>query len=116
MITITHGKATFTVKPEHAKQTRELLAIVDKSKGKKGRKFSKYQIDDDGKRRIVGPGSMGRFYPTFTAGMSTSDYVARYAALNGHLSLAKVGYTHADRPAAMLDPSIPEVEELPCEQ
>jgi len=116
MITITHNRARLTVHPEHAEQTRELLAIVDKSKGKKGRKFSRYQIDDDGKRRIVGLGSMGRFYPTFTAGMSTSDYVARYAALNGHLHLAKVNYEHTDRPAPELDPSIPEVEELPCEQ
>jgi len=46
--------------------------------------------------------------------MSTADYVARYATLNAGLNLAKVNYTHADRPAAMLDPSIPEVEELPC--
>jgi hypothetical protein len=113
MIIITHNRATFTVKPEHAEPTRELLALIDKSKGRKGRKFSKYQIDDDGKRRIVGPGSMGRNYPAFTAGISTADYVARYAALNGHLHLAKVKYTHADRPAPMLDPSIPEVV---CEQ
>jgi hypothetical protein len=48
--------------------------------------------------------------------MSTADYVARYAALNGHLHLAKVDYEHADRPAAMLDPTQPEVVELPCEQ
>jgi hypothetical protein len=116
MITITHNRARLTVHPEHAEPTRELLALIDKSKGRKGRKFSKYQIDDDGKRRIVGPSSMGRNYPAFEPGMSTSDYVARYAALNGHLSLAKVGYTHADRPAPMLDPAQPEVEELPCEQ
>jgi hypothetical protein len=114
MITITHNRARLTVHPEHAEPTRELLALIDKSKGKKGRKFSKYQIDDDGKRRVVGPGSMGRNYPTFTPGMSTADYVARYATLNAGLNLAKVNYTHADRPAAMLDPSIPEVEELPC--
>ena len=105
MITITHGKATFTVKPEHAEPTRELLALIDKSKGRKGRKLpkDKGQAKHDGSKRS---------YPTFTVGMSTADYVARYAALNGHLSLAKVGYTHADRPAAMLDPSIPEVEEM----
>jgi hypothetical protein len=112
MITITHNRARLIVHPEHAEQTRELLAIVDKSKGKKGRKFSKYQIDDDGKRRVVGPGSMGRNYPTFTPGMSTADYVARYAALNRHLHLAPVSYEHADRPAAMLDPSILEVVEV----
>ena len=39
MITITHNRARLTVHPEHAEQTRELLAIVDKSKGKKGRKL-----------------------------------------------------------------------------
>ena len=116
MITITHNRATLTIKPENAEQTREMLALIDKSKGRKGRKFSKYQIDDDGKRRIVGPGSMGRNYPAFEPGMRTADYVARYAAINGHLHLAKVGYTHADRPAAMYDPAQPEVEELPCEQ
>ena len=111
MITINHNRATLTVQPENAESTRELLALIDKSKGRRGRKFSKYQIDDDGKRRIVGPGSMGRNYPTFTPGMSTADYVARYALLNASLSLAKVTYTHADRPAPMLDPAQPEVIE-----
>lgn len=109
MITITHGKATFTVKPEHAEPTRELLALIDKSKGRKGAKLTrpKGQAKHD---------SSKRHFPTFAAGMSTADYVARYAALNGHLHLAKVDYEHADRPAAMLDASIPEVVELPCEQ
>jgi len=109
MITITHGKATFTVKPENAEPTRELLALIDKSKGRKGRKLPK----DKGQAKHD---SSKRHFPTFAAGMSTADYVARYAALNGHLHLAKVDYEHADRAAAMLDPSIPEVEELPCEQ
>jgi hypothetical protein len=105
MITINHNRATFTVKPEHAEQTRELLASIDKSKGRKGAKLTrpKGQAKHDSNKR---------HFPAFTAGMSTSDYVARYAALNGHLSLAKVDYEHADRPAAMLDPSIPEVEEV----
>lgn len=105
MITITHGKATFTVKPENAEPTRELLALIDKSKGRKGAKLTrpKGQTKHD---------SSKRHFPAFTAGMSTSDYVARYAALNGHLSLAKVGYTHADRPAAMYDPTQPEVVEV----
>jgi hypothetical protein len=116
MITITHEKATFIVKPENAEPTRELLALINKSKGKKGRKFSKYQIDDDGKRRIVGPGSMSRFYPVFAPGMTTAEYVKLYALQNDRLHLAKVKYTHADRPAAMLDPTIPEVVEVTCEQ
>ena len=107
MITITHEKATFTVKPENAEPTRELLALIDKSKGRKGRKLPK----DKGH---VKHDSSKRHFPAFAAGMSTSDYVARYAALNSHLSLAKVKYTHADRPAAMYDPTQPEVEELPC--
>jgi hypothetical protein len=107
MITITHNRATFTVKPENAEPTRELLALIDKSKGRKGRKLPK----DKGH---VKHDSSKRHFPAFTAGMSTSDYVARYAALNGHLHLASVSYEHADRPAPMLDPTRPEVEELPC--
>jgi hypothetical protein len=105
MITITHEKATFTVKPEHAEQTRELLALIDKSKGRKGRKLpkAKGQAKHD---------SSKRYFPAFTPGISTAYYVARYAALNRHLHLAKVDYAHADRPAAMLDPSIPEIEEI----
>ena len=109
MITITHNRARLTVHPEHAEQTRELLAIVDKSKGKKGRKLPR----DKGNPKHD---SSKRHFPAFTAGMTTSDYVARYAALNGHLHLAKVDYEHADRPAAMLDPTQPEVVYLPCEQ
>jgi len=105
MITITHNRATLTVKPENAEPTRELLALIDKSKGRKGRKLPKDKGQakrDSGKRQ----------YPAFVAGMSTADYAARYAALNGHFHLAKVDYAHADRPAAMYDPTIPEVEEL----
>ena len=109
MITITHNRARLTVHPEHAEQTRELLAIVDKSKGKKGRKLFK----DKGNPKH---NSMSRFYPVFAPGMTTAEYVKLYALQNDRLHLAKVKYTHADRPAAMLDPSIPEVEELPCEQ
>jgi hypothetical protein len=108
MITITHNRATFTVKPENAEQTRELLALIDKSKGRKGAKLTRPKGNPK-------HDSSKRHFPAFTPGMSTSDYVARYAALNGHLHLAKVDYAHADRPAAMLDPSIPEVEGLPCE-
>jgi hypothetical protein len=105
MITITHNRATFTVKPENAEPTRELLALIDKSKGRKGAKLTRpkgHAKHDSSKRH----------FPAFAAGMSTADYVARYAALNGHLHLAKVDYEHADRPAAMLDPSTPEVVEI----
>ena len=107
MITITHNRATLTVQPEHAESTRELLALIDKSNGRKGRKFKK---STDPKHN-----SMSRFYPVFHAGMRTAEYVKLYALQNDRLHLAKVNYTHADRPAPMLDPSIPEVEEL-CEQ
>jgi hypothetical protein len=109
MITITHGKATLTVQPQNAEPTRELLALIDKSKGRKGRKLPKA-------KGHVKHDSSKRHFPVFAPGMTTSDYVARYAALNGHLSLAKVDYEHADRPAAMYDPTQPEVVELPCEQ
>lgn len=109
MITITHDRATLKVQPENAQAVHDLLALVDKSKGRKGAKLTRpkgHAKHDSSKRH----------FPTFAAGMSTADYVARYAALNGHLHLAKVDYEHADRPAAMLDASIPEVVELPCEQ
>jgi hypothetical protein len=101
MITITHGKATFTVKPEHAEPTRELLALIDKTKGRKGRKLKKST-------------PARRQYPAFTPGMRTADYVRQYAALNK--PMVPVTYIHADRPAPILDPAQPEVEELPCEQ
>ena len=101
MITINHGRAAFTVQPEHAEPTRELLALIDKSKGAKGRKFKK---SSDPKHD-----SMKRFYPVFYAGMDTDEYVKLYALQNDRLHLAKVTYEHADRPAPMLDPSIPEV-------
>ena len=107
MITITHNRATLTVQPEHAESTRELLALIDKSKGRKGRKLPKDKVNPK-------YNSMSRFYPVFHAGMTTAEYVKLYALQNDRLHLAKVNYTHADRPAAMLDPSIPEVEELPC--
>ena len=105
MITITHKTATLTVKPEHAESTRELLALIDKSNGRKGRKLPK----DKGHPKH---NSISRFYPVFHAGMSTAEYVKLYALQNDRLHLAKVNYEHADRPAAMLDPSIPEVEEF----
>jgi hypothetical protein len=105
MITITHEKATFIVKPENTQGVYDLLALIDKSKGRKGRKLPK----DKG---YVKHDSSKRHFPVFTPGISTAYYLARYAALNRHLHLAKVDYEHADRPAAMLDPSIPEVVEI----
>ena len=101
MITITHGRATLTVQPENAQAVHDLLALVDKSKGAKGRRFKK---SNDPKHD-----SMKRFYPVFYAGMDTAEYVKLYALQNDRLHLAKVDYAHADRPAPMLDPSTPEV-------
>lgn len=106
MVIIKHNRATLTVQPHNAEPYREALAKLDKGKGPKLPRLKGNPKHD----------SMKRFYPVFTADMSTADYLARYAALNGHLHLVKINYGHADRPAAMLDPSIPEVEELPCEQ
>lgn len=103
MITISHNRATLTVQPENAEPTRELLALIDKTKGRKGRKFKK---STDPKHN-----SMSRFYPVFYAGMSTAEYVKLYALQNDRLHLAEVNYEHADRPAPVLDPSIPEVTE-----
>ena len=107
MVIIKHARATLTVQPENAESTRELLALIDKSKGRKGRKLPK----DKGHPKH---NSMSRFYPAFHAGMTTAEYVKLYALQNDRLHLAQANYTHADRLAPMLDPSIPEVEELPC--
>ena len=96
MITLTHKTATFTLLPENAEPTRALLAVIDKSKGRKGRKL----------RRET---AARRQYPVFTSGMSTAEYVRRYAALN--TPMVPVTYEHADRPAPQLDPTIPEVTE-----
>ena len=106
MVIITHNRATLTVQPEHAEQTRELLALIDKFKGRRGRKFPKIRSNPKHE-------SMRRYFPMFELGMSTADYVARYAMLNAGLHLVKVNYIHADRPAPMLDPAQPEVLEEP---
>jgi hypothetical protein len=113
MITITHNRATFTVKSENAEQTRELLALIDKSKGRKGAKLTrpKGQATHDSSKRQ---------YPMFYPGMTTAEYIRQYINLNRYLFVGAydedkiLSYTHADRPAAMYDPTIPEVEELPC--
>ena len=114
MITIKHARATLTVQPENAQMVHDLLALIDKSKGRKGRKFAKSK---PAKREHD---SSKRSYPDFYSGMSTADYIRAYTKLNAYLFVGAyledklLTYTHADRPAAMLDPSIPEVEELPC--
>jgi hypothetical protein len=49
--------------------------------------------------------------------MSTAEYISAYVSLNRYLFVGNstdkiLTYQHADRPAAMLDPLIPEVEEF----
>ena len=113
MITINHARATLTVKPEHAQATYDLLAIIDKTKGKKGRKLARPKAI----RREHN--SDLRTYPTFYSGLKTADYISAYVALNSahFVSLGQydadkmLSYEHADRQAPELDPTVPEVIE-----
>ena len=111
MITINHARATLTVKPEHAQATYDLLALIDKTKGKRGAKLARPKAI----RREHNSGL--RSYPEFYSGMSTREYLRQYAVLNAHVHLlpASDAFDH-DRPAPMLDPSTPEVVEELCEQ
>lgn len=109
MITITHGRATFTVQPDNAQAVHANNALVDKSKGRKGPKLPKAKGNPK-------HDSMKRFYPVFEPGMSTREYLRQYAILNAHVHLLPVNSISHDRPAPMLDPSIPEVVEEPCNE
>ena len=108
MITITHARATFRVKPEHAQATHDLLALIDKTKGKRGVKLAR----DKGNPKHD---SSKRYFPAFEPGMSTGEYLRQYAVLNAHVHLLPVSdaFDH-DRPAPMLDPTVPEVLEELC--
>jgi hypothetical protein len=76
MITLKHNRATFTLKPENAPAVHDLLALIDKSKGKKGPKSTR-------PKGIDKHNSAKREYPVFNpACMLTSDYVTAYTALN----------------------------------
>ena len=112
MITIKHNRATLTVKPEHAQATYDLLAIIDKTKGKRGAKLPRPKGQDRHDSRK-------RDFPQYNpACMLTSDYVTAYVALNRarlHLAPLKIEPT-VNRTPPELDPSIPEVLEEPCEQ
>ena len=107
MITIKHARATFTVKPEHAQATYDLLALIDKSKGKRGAKLPQ-------PKGIAKHDSRKRDFPQFNpACMLTSDYVTAYHALN-HARLHLVPCTiepAVNRTPHELDPTIPEVIE-----
>jgi hypothetical protein len=107
MITIQHARATLTVKPENAQTTYDLLALIDKSKGKKGRKLAQ----DKG---IAKHDSRKRNFPQFNPMcMLTSDYVTAYVALNhARLHLAPLKIEPAlNRTPHELDPTVPEVLE-----
>ena len=107
MVIIKHARATLTVKPEHAQATYDLLALIDKTKGKRGAKLPRPKgIDKHDSRK--------RDFPQFNpACMLTSDYVTAYAALNHarlHLAPLKIEPT-VNRTPPELDPSTPEVIE-----
>jgi hypothetical protein len=118
MITIKHNRATLTVKPEHAQTTYDLLALIDKTKGKKGANLPRPKAI----RRKYDSGL--RSYPKFYSGMSTADYISAYVALNNQFFVGNYDddkmsyYVHADRRAPELDPTVPEViqGEILCEQ
>jgi hypothetical protein len=112
MVIIKHARATFKVKPENAQATYDLLALIDKTKGKRGAKLARPKgIDKHDSRK--------RDFPQFNpACMLTSDYVTAYHALNhARLRLAplKIEPT-VNRTPPELDPTIPEVVEELCEQ
>ena len=101
MITIQHGRARLTIKPEHAQEAHDMLAKIDKGKGKPKLPAPKANPKHDSRKR---------HYPVFTPGMSTREYLRQYAMLNAHVHILPVSdaFDH-DRPAPMLDPSYPEV-------
>lgn len=97
MITFTQETTRYTVKPENAQALRALAAKPPKIKRKIDRNHD----------------AMRRDYPTFYPGMTTGEYLSQYAGLNSRLLLIGPEFTHADRAAAMLDATQPEViEEL----
>ena len=105
MITITHNRATFRVKPEHAQTTYDLLALIDKTKGKRGAKLAR----DKGQEKHD---SRKRAFPQYNPQMMlTSDYVTAYVAMNhARLRLAPLKIEPAlNRTPPELDPTVPEV-------
>ena len=107
MITLTHKTATLAVLPENAEPTRALLAIIDKSKGKRGPKLARPKGNPK-------HDSSKRDYPKFNPEcMLTSDYVTAYTMLNNaRLRLAPLDIApEINRTPPQLDPTIPEVTE-----
>ena len=95
MIEFTHETTRYKVKPENAQAIRALAA-----------KPPKIKVKIDAKHN-----SMKREYPIFQAGMTTEGYLKCFNALNSRIHLMECDYTHADRPAPMLDTTQPEVWE-----
>ena len=107
MITIKHKTATLAVLPENAEPTRALLAIIDKSKGKRGPKLARPKGD-------AKHDSSKRDFPKFNPEcMLTSDYVTAYVALNHkRLHLAPLAIApEINRTPPQLDPATPAVVE-----
>ena len=103
MITLKHNRATFTLKPENAPAVHDLLALIDKSKGKKGPKLTRPKGNDKHH-------SSKRDYPKFNPSvMLTSDYVTAYTALNQRrLNLKPCDFEPAvNRVPAQYDPAFP---------
>jgi len=106
MIEIKHGRAAFTVRPENAQAIHDALARLAKGKGPKLSKPKAANRKHDSSKRS---------YPAFEPGMATAEYIRQYTELNVYLFGGSyppddvVTYSHADRPAPMLDPSYPEV-------
>lgn len=95
MIEFTHETTRYKVKPENAQAIRNLAAKPPKIKIKVNAKHN----------------SMKRDYPEFYAGMTTEEYLSRYASLNNRLLLSPWAYNYDLRAAPMLDPTQPEVWE-----
>lgn len=106
VIKLTHKTATFTLLPEHAEPVRAVLAMIDKSKGRRPKPA---RPKGDAKHD-----SSKRDYPKFNPEcMLTSDYVTAYIALNHkRLHLAPLEIAPAvNRTPPQIDPTIPEVTE-----
>lgn len=95
MIEFTHETTRYKVKPENAQRFRALAAKPPKIKNKVDAKHN----------------SLKRDYPIFEAGMTTEEYLSRYASLNSRLLLSSWAYNYDLRAAPMLDPTQPEVWE-----
>jgi len=104
LITIKTGpRGSMLVKPMRAELVRQQIA---KLKPIKPVKLTSVKV------------GLKRAYPVFAPGMSTADYIRKYAQLNDSVKLAKLAHDcpNVYEPAPMLDPTIPEcIEEFDCD-